>query len=152
MTLIKEYITLISAIFKNTPKTPLKHIEMKYVLWPGYKLLTWAGLMISRPGTIISGIDKNHEDIHRQQALVLGSYWKFYLLYLWEYLCNLFILWNFSGAYDCISYEIQAHGRQHKLDYKVTLENMKLYRIKNKRKIWKENKNNWTHYCKGIEA
>jgi len=154
MTLIKEYITLISALFTNTPDKPLKHVEMKYVLWPGYKLLCWAGLLIHRPGTIISGIDENHEDIHRQQAQILGSYWKFYGRYLLEYLGNFFILWSFDAAYDLISFEIQACGRENKMGYKVSPENMKLYKFsgREKRKLWKEWKNDWRKFCKGIEA
>ena len=152
MGFIKEYITIISAIFKNSPSRPLQHIEMRYVLWPGYKLLCWAGLLVSRPGTIISTIDEHHEDLHRQQAEILGSYWKFYLVYLWEYLCGLFICLSFNAAYFTISFEMQAYGNERRLEYKVTPENIKLYRIKNKRKAWKENKNSWRAYCRRIEG
>lgn len=152
MNIFKEYATLISAIFTNSPDTPLKKVAMKYVLFPGYKLLCWAGLLIHRPGTIISTIDENHEDIHRQQAKIKGSYWMFYLLYVLEYLGNLFILWSFDGAYRMISFEVQARGREDKLGYQVTKENMKLYQIKNKKEVWKEWKSNWKHYCRSIEG
>jgi len=151
MNIIKEWATLVLALFKNSPKDPLKHVEMKHVLWPGYAALTWAGLLITRPGYKLGQVTKTHEDIHRQQAEILGSYWLFYLLYLWEYLCGLFILWNPTAAYYTISLECQAYGNEYNKDYKVSKENMKLYRIKNKRKVWKENKNRWRVYCSSIE-
>ena len=153
MTLIKEWATLISALFKNKPDQPLRQVEMKYVLWPGYVTMAWAGLLITRPGYKLSDSTINHEDIHRQQALVLGSYWKFYWRYIWEYIGNFFIFWSFSASYNLISFECQAYGNQDNLGYKVTADNMKLYKFKvsDKKRLWKENKHRWKEFCKQIE-
>jgi hypothetical protein len=46
---------------------------------------------------------------------------------------------------------MQAYGNESDYNYTVTKENMKLYKIKNKRKVWKENKLNWRAYCRSIE-
>lgn len=150
MNIFKECWTLISAIFKNTPDTPLQHIEMEHILWKGYAALTWAGLLVTRPGYYLSKRTINHEDIHRQQAQTLGSYWKFYAKYLGEYLGNLFVLWSFDGAYHCISFEMEAYGNEGDYNYAVTKESMAKYKIKNKRRVWKENRQNWKLYCRSI--
>lgn len=153
MTLIKEWATLISALFKNKPDQPLKQVEMKYVLWPGYVALCWCGLLITRPGYKLSDSTINHEDIHRQQALILGTYLKFYFLYVFEWLGSLLCTLSFSGAYETSRFECQAYGNQDNLGYKVTAENMKLYKFKasDKKRLWKENKYRWREFCKQIE-
>lgn len=151
MNIFKEYWTLAIALFKNSPKTPLKHVEMEHVLQEDYYALTWAGLLITRPGDKPDKITLNHEDIHRQQAEVLGSYWKFYIRYLLEYLCGFFTLWNSDAAYHTLSFECQCYGQENNYMYKVSKDNMDLYKIKNKKKVWKENKNRWISYCKSIE-
>ena len=152
MTLIGEYWTLIKGLFTKV-STSLKHVEMKYVLWKNYFALMWCSMLITRPGAVVSQTTKVHEGIHLQQARIRGGWWPFYFLYLMEYLWNLLVLWlGVNGAYYCISVEMQAYGRQEDPEYKVTKENMKLYRFSwRKKKIWRQNKNNWRAFTRGIE-
>lgn len=58
----------------------------------------------------------NHEEIHLQQQkelLVLP----FYLLYLGNYIVNLFRYRNHYEAYRNISFEREAYANEHDLDY-----------------------------------
>ena len=152
MSIFKEYWTLVKVFFTKVKDT-LTHCEMKHVLWKGYSAMMWCGLLITRPNYYVFKKTKTHEGIHLQQAKQKGSWFSYYLSYLGEYLWNLLFLWmGADGAYYSISYEMQAYGNEDREDYKVTKENMKLYKIKkDKKKIWREYKRMWKSYCRKIE-
>ena len=152
MGFLKEWWTFLGYLFTRKIDQDMVEAKMSHILTKGYAAMMWCGVLISRPIYTVTRKTWNHEGIHLQQARKKGSWPKFYLSYLGEYLWNLLFLWlGFSGAYYCISYEMQAYGNESDYKYTVTDENMKLYKIKNKRKVWKENKKTWKTYCRSIE-
>ena len=146
---------LVKSLFTRMPKdNNMEIVQMKFYPWPGYSAMSWCGKLITRRNpNEVSWVTKVHEGIHLQQARIRGGWWPFYFLYLMEYLWNLLVLWlGVNGSYYCISVEMQAYGRQEDTEYKVTKENMQLYRFGwKKKKIWRQNKNNWRAFTKGIE-
>ena len=149
---------LAKTLFSKMPKDNehLEVVQMKFYPWPGYGAMSWAGKLITREDPKnISEWTKKHEEIHLQQAHMMGKTWfSFYLKYLGEYLANLFFTWTgFSGSYYLISVEKQAYGNQARSEYKVTKENLRKYRtpLFLRHDEWIKNKNNWRAHCESIE-
>lgn len=87
----------------------------------GYKAINLFGLIFARD--TLTPIDINHEEIHtaqmKEQLFVF-----FYILYLVEYIVNIFKYKDLSKAYHNISFEIEAYSNEKNLDY---LKNRKHY-------------------------
>ena len=125
---------------------------MKYVLWPGYAALMWCGLLITRPGYKISKTTETHENIHLQQAKVLGGWWIFYIKYLFQYLGNLLVTFSPKASYYCLDVEKEAYSNERNPNYIVTKESIKKYRtpLFLRHKEWKTYKNAWRAHCESI--
>ena len=117
--------------------------------------MSWCGKIITRKDKVNKTVI-NHERIHLEQALQLAKQEKSssWLTYYWQYL-KYWIKGNpliapASSAYYTIPFEMEAYGNEHDFDYKVTENSWKKYEIKNRKKIFKENRHRWRQYCKNL--
>ena len=156
-TWIGETWYLVKLLFSKMSKLgELEIVQMKFYPWSGYNAMSWAGKLITRKNRDeIKPSTKKHEEIHLQQARMMGKTWfPFYLRYLGEYLVNLLFTWTgTSGSYYLISVEKQAYGNEGNQEYQVTKENLRKYKtpLFFRHSEWKNNKNNWRAHCKSIE-
>lgn len=105
--MIKELLYLIKLLF--TPlTTELEVVTMKHFPFKGYKAMSWCGKIITRE-YVIDKITMNHERIHLEQALRYGSWIKYYLAYLWEWI---------RYGYSNNKFEIEAYTNQYNFNYK----------------------------------
>lgn len=151
--MIKELWFLIKALFSPL-SDQVEVVQMKYFPFQGYSAMSWCGKIITRKDTSDRII--NHERIHLEQALQLAKQEKSssWLTYYWQYL-KYWIKGNpliapASSAYYTIPFEMEAYGNEHDFNYKVTENSWKKYEIKNRKKVFKENRHRWRYYCKNL--
>ena len=96
--MIKELWTLAKMLFVSRPSEieEVKLMGMNHFPFKGYAYIMWCGKMIYRNDrydtrrkewiTKKYNVSKNHETIHLMQAKMCGSWAKYYLRYLWEWL------------------------------------------------------------------
>lgn len=89
------------------------------------------GKTIYLPGKEIPPASFKHELKHVEQMINLGVV-KFVILYLLSFMIKFFTMWNFSKAYEAISYEVEAYEYQkfpllpyEETAYKELLEGLK---------------------------
>lgn len=151
--MIKELWFLIKTLFSPL-SDQVEVVQMKYFPFQGYSAMSWCGKIITRKDTSDRII--NHERIHLEQALQLAKQEKSssWLTYYWQYL-KYWIKGNpliapTSSAYYTIPFEMEAYGNEHDFNYKVTENSWKKYEIKNRKKVFKENRHRWRYYCKNL--
>ena len=151
--MIKEFWFLVKTLFSPL-SDQVEVVQMKYFPFQGYSAMSWCGKIITRKDTSDRII--NHERIHLEQALQLAKQEKSssWLTYYWQYL-KYWIKGNpliapASSAYYTIPFEMEAYGNEHDFNYKVTENSWKKYEIKNRKKIFKENRHRWRYYCKNL--
>ena len=97
-------------------------------LFSGFSALTWKGYAYCRTqkdADKINNTDKidskieSHETIHIRQAESMHDSWfRFYLRYVWEYICNLpMIFLNVYAPYMFMPIEMEAYLNQDNWDY-----------------------------------
>lgn len=111
---------------------PSKFITVKgkkaWFLLPNFSALTWKGYAYCKTkedADKINSSDKidsrleSHETIHIRQAESMNDSWfNFYLRYVWEYICNLPLIFiNFYAPYKFMPIEIEAYLNQDNWDY-----------------------------------
>lgn len=98
-----------------------KVIYNNIIPFKGFKAINICGLIFVRKDcTPMSATDINHEEIHTAQ---MKDYWYigFYIIYLAQWLINLFIYGNVNNAaYYNITFEKEAYVNQYNLDYLKT--------------------------------
>lgn len=151
--MLRELWFLIKTLFSPL-SDQVEVVQMKYFPFQGYSAMSWCGKIITRKDTSDRII--NHERIHLEQALQLAKQEKSssWLTYYWQYL-KYWIKGNplitpTSSAYYTIPFEMEAYGNEHDFNYKVTENSWKKYEIKNRKKIFKENRHRWRYYCKNL--
>lgn len=102
--MITELWYLIKLLFTKQTNQ-LEIVKMKYFPFKGYKAMSWCGKIITREDRL-DIITINHERIHLEQALRYGSWIKYYLAYLWEYI---------KYGYADNKFEIEAYENQYKM-------------------------------------
>ena len=166
--MFKDLWTLIKMLFKNKP-SDVKEAElmgMDSFPFEGYSYMMWCGKLIYRNstyerrkndwGTEKFKITLNHETIHLAQAKAMGSWFKYYRSYLWEWIKGGIIMAPVSAAYYTIPYEMEAYGNEENFNYveNYTLDNVKpggkYYIEKDRKKFYKSIGKNWKDYCKTI--
>ena len=145
--MIKELLYLCKLFFSKVPpeETPLENVILKHFPFKGYGAMMWCGKLISR-SEVYNIYTWNHEKIHLRQAQKCGSWFIYYSLYLWYYVCGLGL--PKDGAYFSIPFEMEAYANQENLGY--TKISWKRYKIKNRRRAWLENMSSWKKWIKTI--
>lgn len=159
-----ELIQLVKMLFSGKPSDFSKPqmLEMKHFPFSGYKYMMWCGRMIyrsSRRDAILSevGTSKHkrsvtHETIHLRQAQVCGTWVKYYLKYLAEWLRGNPLIHPSSGAYYTIPFEMEAYANEDNPAYAELYDGsfLRLYRIKNRKKTYRKYKSEWKTYLKQL--
>lgn len=165
---LKELFQLAKMLFKNKPSDmdKVELLEMKSFPFKGYKYMMWCGKVIYRSdkkdrieselGTDLFKISMNHETIHLCQAQYKGTWFKYYISYLWEWIKGNPIVKPYSSAYYTIPYEMEAYGNEDDFSYILNYNGKNLkkyYTIKDRKKSYKEQGGSsykWKEYCKNI--
>lgn len=151
--MLKELWILVKMLFASKPSDIDKVVvvDMHHFPFEGYKAMYWCGSIIHRIGA--SEVDDRtirHETIHLLQAKEYGSWMKYYWRYLWEWLKgNPFFAPGIS-AYYTIPFEMEAYANEDNTDYIVTDNTWKRYRIKHRKRIYKEYRFEWKNYVKSL--
>lgn len=126
--MIKELWTLTKMLFATKPSEieEVKLMGMEHFPFKGYSYMMWCGRMVYRKDmydtrrkewiTKKYKVSKNHETIHLMQAKQCGSWTKYYLRYLWEWLKPGFMA-PLKANYYTIPYEMEAYANEEKFDY-----------------------------------
>lgn len=124
-------------LFSPIKSTEVEPLAMDHIPFSGYKYLMWCGKVIyrrSRPefGTLTDE-DKNHESLHLDQAIDKGSWVKYYLSYVWNWIKHYPLFTRKNGAYYLNKYEVEAYAKDKDLEYrkrrnKNAVENFKIKR------------------------
>ena len=141
--MIKELWILVKMLFASKPNDfeSMEVIDMKHFPFEGYKAMAWCGKIIHRIGS--SEVDERtirHENIHLAQAKLYGSWWKYYLAYLWEWIKGGIIIAPVSAAYYTSKYESEAYANEENPDYCIGYDgsNLSKYSFKNRKKLYKK--------------
>ena len=100
---------------------------------------------------------KNHEMIHVRQAEgTRNSWFLFYLKYLWQWICNLPLIFvNVGAPYKFIPFELEAYSNQdnwsHSNDVCYDWKKYKKLRLKDKRKFAKRYYNSRVYFTDFIK-
>lgn len=138
-------------------------IEIKWnniLPFPGYFAMTFFGKMWIRKSKKqkwlnyikwgMSEIVLNHEMIHVKQAVSTNnSWWKFYALYIWEWLKANPIFNGFNFAYKMNPFELEAYSNERDMTYNTINYNgaaqwklFKELKVKKRKELWKFFKEN----------
>ena len=164
MNAIKEFFKLAKMLFTSRPsdQDEVELMSMTHFPFSGYAFMMWCGKMVYRAENedIIDAymetekgkVSKNHENIHLQQAKDKGSWIKYYLSYLKEWLKGNPITHPASSAYYTIPYEMEAYANADNLDYLSTrtAEDLNKYKIKDRKQTYRANRNDWYTYLKTL--
>ena len=147
--MLKELILLIKLLFKkvDSNKTELPILMLKHFPFKGYRAMMWCGYIIDNENDKynITERTKQHEMVHYQQMCSLNSYVKYYLIYLWEWIKNGMFG---SASYHCNPMEIEAYVNEIHNNYKTYKGKYKKYKLKNHRKIYKQNRLRWKTFIR----
>lgn len=149
--MIKELWLLACMLFHRTKDCEVKVLMFKYFPF-GYPTMMWCGKLIVKHERYMnpSTATLRHETIHLKQAKMYSHWYKYYLRYVWEWLKGNPIISPVHSAYYTIPFEVEAYANEYKIQYNPTVETLKKYTLKNRKKIYKENSNRWKQYCKSI--
>ena len=150
-----ELFTLIKMLFKSINKyNDIELINMKYFPFREYTYMAWCGKVITKKNIKWEDIGqyiKNEEIGHLKQASFYNYWIQYYLVYVWEWIKGNPFTSPYKSAYYTIPFEIQARANRHNPDYdynRVDLKNK--YTLKNRKRIYKENRKGWTKYIKTL--
>lgn len=120
---------------KSPKKIKLIKAKKNKLLCPkGFKAITLFGTVFVRKLSIeyefnltdkIDSVLKSHEMIHVKQAVsTCNSWFLFYILYLWQWLCNLPLLFiNVYAPYRFIAFELEAFCNEANYKYYNEIQN-----------------------------
>lgn len=152
--MVKELWYLIKTLFSPL-NDQIKVVKMKYFPFPGYSAMSWCGKVITRRDKVSDKVI-NHERIHLEQALELARLEKSntWITYYWQYFKYWIkgnpIIAPATSAYYTIPFEMEAYANEDNYSYKVTTNSWKKYEIKDRKKTYKENRQNWKLFCKNL--
>lgn len=153
--MIKELILLIKLLFSsNAPKNAkAEFLTTKYFPPKGFLYLMWCGKLVHRRENIrtigcLSSKQKeillHHEQIHIDQATTLGSWFKYYLAYFWEWLKG--ISFRKKSAYYTNRFEVEAYAKEADMNYVGTAS--KRFSLANRRRTFREHFKTWKSWLK----
>ena len=143
MSWIKEFGWLAKQLFTggNKDYNQLKFKKMEHFPFNGYSAMMWCGYLISRyDENKLNAQIWTHERIHQKFAEQKGSWFKFYMNYLWEWIKGNPLIKPAKSAYYTIPTEMEAYANQHNERYPHNYdpENIKKYCIKDRKKTFKK--------------
>ena len=94
----------------------MKIIRNNIIPFKGFKAITIGNLIFVRKGSEFTDENYNHECIHAVQQKEL-YYIGFFIIYLYEYIINLFRYKDSYVAYRTIGFEQEAYHYQNVSDY-----------------------------------
>ena len=155
--MIKELWLLIKLLF--TPLTDkLELISLKHFPFKGYLFMMWCGKMIYRQENETKVLDNlrtqkglrstRHETIHLMQAKDRGSWIKFYLIYLWEWIKGNPLIHPSQSAYYTIPFEVQAYALEDTPERYT--KDLSPYTIKGRKKFYKQHRDNFREFVKTL--
>ena len=106
----------------------MKIIYNNIIPFKGFKVINICGILFARKGACIDERTIRHESIHTKQiieTLVIG----FYLIYLVNWIVNLFIYGFNKKAYYNILFEKEAYEYEWYYDYLNTRKHFKWLRL-----------------------
>jgi hypothetical protein len=143
----KEFWILTKMLFTKVEPNlkALPIVKMKHFPFRGYSAMQWCGHIIDREddNVEISEEIMYHEMIHYKQACTLGSWFRYYIVYLWEYLKFGYITW---ACYYCHPMEIEAHLNDDNPDYQTYKGKYKKYKMKHIRRRFREHYPQWKEF------
>lgn len=156
--MLKELWILIKMLFASSPKEikEVKVIDMVHFPFEGFKAMAWCGCIIHRKdASAVNERTINHESIHLAQAKLCGSWWKYYLTYLWEWIKGAPIIHPSSSAYMTIPYESEAYANEDDCAYCNDYDGSSLpkYTFKKRKKLYKQlggTSKAWKAYVKSL--
>ena len=154
--MFKELWYLIKLLFSDITTQKAEIVKMKYFPFGSFSAMSWCGKVITRTPQKVTDRVLNHERLHLEQALRIAeansskSWFRFYWEYIKEWIKGNPLIAPASSAYYTIPFEMEAYGNEHDFDYKVTEDSWKHYKIKNRKKIFKKNRNIWRIYCRNL--
>ena len=148
--MIKELWTLAKMLFATKPDgiEEVKLMGMEHFPFRGYSYMMWCGKMVYRKDSYETRrkewitkqykVSKNHETIHLMQAKQCGSWTKYYLRYLWEWMKG-GLSDPLSANYYLIPYEMEAYANEENLDYPKQYDgsNLGKYTFNSRKKVYK---------------
>ena len=149
--MIKELWTLAKMLFVSRPSEieEVKLMGMEHFPFKGYAYMMWCGKMVYRNDTYDTRrkewitkkykVSKNHETIHLMQAKQCGSWAKYYLSYLWEWLKPGFMA-PLKANYYTLKYEAEAYANEENFDYPKLYygSNLGKYTFASRKKLFKK--------------
>ena len=165
--MIKELWTLAKMLFVSRPSEieEVKLMGMEHFPFKGYAYIMWCGKMIYRNDrydtrrkewiTKKYKVSKNHETIHLMQAKMCGSWAKYYLRYLWEWLKPGFMA-PLKANYYTLKYEAEAYANEENFDYPKQYDgsNLGKYTFASRKKLFKDvggTQQAWRAYLKTLQ-
>lgn len=145
--MIKELIYLIKLLFTKVSNS-LEIVRLKHFPFKNYVAMMWCGKLITRESEI-PYVVKNHELIHLKQAQAKGSWFKYYLSYIWEYIKHL----PFPDiAYFTNPYEMEAYANERNYIQNYDPKNIERYKIKHVKKKYKSYSDvrDWFNYIRTL--
>jgi len=99
-----------------------------FLLLPGFRAITWKGIVYCKNNKDVELINtddsinsdfESHESIHiRQAECTKDSWFIFYSLYLWQWLCNFVLfIYGLLIPYKFIAFELEAVANEANHDY-----------------------------------
>ena len=155
--MIKELWMLVKLLFASKPSDidKVEVVDMHHFPFKGYKAMAWCGCVIHRIGaSAVNGKTLNHERIHLMQAKVCGSWMKYYLSYLWEWM-RIGFMAPMKANYYTSKYESEAFANEDNFGYCDGYDgkNLSKYTFKNRKKLYKEvgwSADSWKKYVKSL--
>lgn len=153
MNWFKETWWIAKQLFTKVKADEVKFKKMDHYPFKGYSAMSWCGYLLSRKEKEqIKPSTWTHETIHLLQAKDRGSWFSYYMSYVWQWIKGNPIMHPSSAAYYTICYEMEAYANDSNPEYLALRksENLKKYKIKNRRKTYKANRKNWKNYLKTL--
>jgi hypothetical protein len=164
MGFLKDCWWMVKTLFSSNPKevSNLQLKETSTLPFDGYLCMMWCGHLVyrsSKAEKINEYINSekykniyNHEMIHLCQAQIAGSWWKYYLNYVWEWIKGNPIINPASSAYYTIPYEMEAYGNEDDLTYTNNYDGsyLPIYDINHRKSTYKEHRSNWKEFCASL--
>lgn len=155
--MIKELLTLAKMLLASKPSDvdKVEVVDMRHFPFKGYKAMAWCGCVIHRMGaSAVNEKTLNHERIHLMQAKVCGSWVKYYLSYLWEWM-RIGFMSPLKANYYTSKYESEAFANEDDYGYCDGYDgsNLSKYEFKNRKKLYKDvgwSAAAWKKYVKSL--
>lgn len=155
--MLEEIICLIKMLFETSPRDikNMNIVVMKYFPLPCFTALSWCGNIIVRDLNEINKTLMNHETIHLRQAQISGSWIKYYMSYLNEWIKGKPFKRPYISAYYTNPYEMEAYANEGDKNYtaRYNKTNIDKYYLDDRKTIYikeGENPSSWKKYIKTL--